>query len=199
MFQRYAALRALIYFGAVAVFYAVSAQLAKEQGGFLVFLEGGFAETVQLGCIVVTALLLVFLARAFPEVRGILALLAAVSALAAIRELNNTDTYRVIFFFPGASWVFGLVALGLVGWKFGKDLPQQVRTMMNYPACTIFVAGFTIIVAWTQIFAQRTIFNSAEVDRIVEEGLETAGYLLILSGVIELSCNLRRNQSGKQS
>ena len=131
MLQRYAALRALIYFGAVAIFYAISACLAREQGGYYVFLEGGFAETVQLISIVVAGVLLAFLARAHPEARGVLSLLATVSWLAAIRELNNTETYRIIFSFPGASWFFGLAALGFIGWRFRRNLPEQILTTMN--------------------------------------------------------------------
>ncbi|MBA4148793.1 MAG: hypothetical protein H0X66_11825 [Verrucomicrobia bacterium] len=199
MFQRYAALRTILYFGVVTIFYAIAAELARTHGGYIVFMEGGFVETVQLGTILTAGVLFVFLARKFPDQRGVLALLATVSFLACSRELNNTETYRVLYFFPGASWVFGAVILGFVLYKFGKDLPRQIRELLNQPACSLFVAGFFIVVGWGQIFAQRSIFESAEVDRIVEEGLEAAGYLLILSGAVELSYNLRDRRAAKQA
>lgn len=199
MFKRYAALRTAVYFGVVTIFYAIAAGLAKLQGGYLVFLEGGFAETVQLGAIFASGILFLFLSKDFRQQRGVLAMLATISFLASTRELNNTDLYRQIFFFPGASWFFGAAILAIITWKFGKELPRQVRDLFSQPACSLFVAGFIIIVTWAQIFAQRTIFNSHEVDRIVEEGIEAAGYLLILCGAVELSYNLRDRRSNGES
>lgn len=199
MFRQYTALRTGVYFSIVTIFYALAALLAKHEGGFVVFLEGGFAETVQLAAILASGILFLFLAKQFRSHRGVLTLLATVSFLASTRELNNTAIYRTIFAFPGASWLFGAAVLCFIAWKFGKDLPRQIRELFRLPACSLFVSGFMIVVTWAQIFAQRTIFDTSETDRIVEEGLEAAGYLLILCGVTELSYNLRDRQLPEQA
>ncbi len=194
--SRYAAIRFALYFLLVAGFFQAAVLQAKHVGPLTVFREGGFAETFQLLCALVTAISLLLLARKYKSHEGLLVCFSALALLASVRELNNTELYRVIFFFPGASWFFGLALLGYLIWRFRDGLPGQIQDFLGMPASFLFASGGIIITAWAQVFAQAPLFRTYEADRIVEEGLEAAGYLLILCGVEELSINL--NPAGDQ-
>ncbi|MFN7139183.1 MAG: hypothetical protein ACK4UN_07585 [Limisphaerales bacterium] len=192
MIFRYASIRAFIYFMVATAFFAIAAKQARTHGPEAVFSEEGLAEQVQFGCVVLSTLMLLTMSKLHVNLRGILALTGTLGLFAAVRELNNTELYRKIFFFGAASWVVGGLIFAFLLWKFHRDLLKQLDLLLRQPAATLLAGGFVIVVGWAQVFAQSSIFPSKEVDRIVEEGIETAGYLLILFGVLELVFNLKR-------
>ncbi len=198
MIARYASLRVFGYFLAITAFFGLVTRLSKAQGPMVVFQEHGFIEQVQFFCIVLSSIGLLTLARLHPRLRGLFALAGTVGVLAIMRELNNTDLYQRIFFNGAVGWVLAGVILPILLFKFRRGLLGQIDHFLKLPATALLLGGFVIVVGWAQIFAHKTIFTSKEADRIVEEGLEAAGYLLILTGIIELWFNLRKSDSDKR-
>lgn len=183
--------RVLIYGLTVTAYFALVARLAKKKGALTLFQENGMVELTQLTCILAASLLLALLAKKHSDLRGVLSLMALLAFFAGIRELNNSALYRRIFFFGAASWLLGGLTFIATLWASRRRLPREIGHLLRQPAALLLALGFVIIVGWAQVFAQESLLPVQAVDRIVEEGMECAGYLMVLFGVIELRLNLR--------
>ncbi len=184
-------IRTLLYGLLVTAYFALIARLVGRDGPLPLFKEGGLIELTQLACILATALLMAGFSKTHADFRSSLRVMALLALLASVRELNNTELYRRVFFFGSATWVAGGLACGVLLWLHRRRLPHEMNVLLRQPAALLLALGFMIIVGWAQVFAQRALLPVKELDRIVEEGIECAGYILILFGTLELHLNLR--------
>jgi len=148
--------------------------------------DDGVLEWVQVGLLVSTALLLGSIRSALHRA------LALCSAIAAFRELDRffADLLRA-----GSHGV----AMGLVGallvlhaWRARDALSAQAPAFLRRPGFVLMACGFVAVAVLSQLLGQRDIWNELSrphllgvSKRVVEEGLESAGYLLVLAGAVE--------------
>lgn len=76
-----------------------------------------------------------------------------------------------------------------------KDVFKKIWEAVAWPSFLFLAGGGIIIIGWAQTLTRQFLFIERLDDQAVEECLETAGYLFVLSGVIELYFDLRRTAS----
>ena len=185
-------LRHIFYFGIPVLFFAVVNLLAEATFVREIVEEKGFVEVLQTLLAVTSVVLLLGYARSFPGQRAFLGLAALLGGLAVIREENNSDWYRQVFFMNGSSALFGAMVLGTFCFVQRKGIFKQIWQAVAWPSFLFLLGGGIIVIGWAQTLAQQALFIERLDDRVVEECLETAGYFFILCGVIELYFDLRR-------
>ncbi|HYG34780.1 MAG TPA: hypothetical protein VEC99_08355 [Clostridia bacterium] len=190
--------RGIAYFTIPTILFAITALLAGRFSAEHVVREGGFIEQFQCGVLAICVGVLLSYCWWFPKQRAFLILSATLGSLALIREANNSAWYAKVFCFPCASSIFGLAVLSMVLWRFRDGLLEQVAQLRTRVSTLFFAAGSIIVVGWAQILTQRSLFPDRLADRALEESLEAAGYLLILSGVVELYFDLKRVPAASQ-
>lgn len=113
--------------------------------------------------------------------------------MAAVREMSQERFYRVLLLFPSLKWALSLGSIGIVLGIYCKIFLRQASLFLNLTASPVLLTGFLIVTGWAQVLGQKKLFHDLQDARIVEESLESAGYLLILLGVLEVYLNLRNN------
>lgn len=118
-------------------------------------------------------------------------LLALFAIFATFREL---DSLLEDVLFERAHWIGMGAALGGIGFILatgGAGLRSDISGFLHRPGFFLMVFGVSFVVIYGQILGQREIWKIltpdlvSESKRFIEEGLETAGYLIIGCGVVE--------------
>lgn len=181
------------------MFFSIVNLLAKRTSVRELIEEGGFVEVSQALLVAASSVLLLGYARFFPNYRAFLVFAALLGGLAVLREQNNSEWYRQMFFFEGASSVFGAIILGTCAFIQRRKIFMQIWHVIAWPSFLFIGGGGLIVIGWAQTLTQRFLFIERLDDQAVEECLETAGYFFILSGVIELYFDLRGAASARPS
>ncbi|MHC5009448.1 MAG: hypothetical protein ACYTG6_00680 [Planctomycetota bacterium] len=187
-----AALRLLAYVVVQAVallayLYAMANVGADGANAFLN--EGGPMEWIEVAILGLGALVLLGAFRAGEPILHRLLFLLVIMALA--RELDGVLEGN--FFRKAHRWIMVPVAVALVAWaaRRRRAVVPQVLAFLTRPAFAYFVFGALLAMLYAQFLGQTFVWRSLAEDmqesakRFVEEGLEAAGYLWILCGVLE--------------
>lgn len=164
----------------------------RELGGLElddILRENRWLEWIQIGLLLVTALLG---AGAFASGQPVLHRLLVLAAVFAMcREL---DSFLEDLAFDGLhTMLMGavLIAMAAVAWPGRDELRRAVPEFLKRPGFYMMFFGLMLVAIYAQIFGQRGVWellapdDTSEAKRFVEEGLELAGYLLIGCGVFE--------------
>ena len=88
-----------------------------------------------------------------------------------------------------------------------RTVARDVRECLSRPTALLFIIGFLLVAVWGQVLGQRDLWRelqrgqAAASKRLVEEGLEAAGYCFILFGIVEecLDLLVLSRQKGSRS
>ncbi len=191
--RQYPFLFHFFYFLLVIALFEGLVLLSPRVGYDRLFGAGGLLERFQLICILSSGLILFILSRVYAFQASILSLLSLLAFMAAVREMSHEQFYRVLLLFPSLKWALSLGSIGIVLGIYRKQLLRQASLFLNLTASPVLMTGFLIVTGWSQVLGQKKLFHELQDARLVEESLESAGYLLILLGVLEVYLNLRNN------
>lgn len=159
-------------------------------GDVQAFAEGHVVEWFQFALVALAAVLLAIAAWRLPTWRGLLALLAGLAGLAAMREQDMLlDSLWIGWKLPA------LLCLGLGIFVATRDLPalhRQVRRFITTPGFGILWAALLTVIGAAQLIGHGDLLGivmgdnyDGRLKRVVEEAFESFGYLLLLIGTIE--------------
>ncbi len=157
------------------------------------FHEGGVLETLQVMLLTVCALLLLSGAFVMRARRELLLVLAGPVMLVVAREMD----YLLKPALPVLGWKIGYLPLLAILWRlrdarrnaaFAADMRRFVQSQ---PFCILWAAFLTAIPV-AQLLGDGTLLQNLLADdftrafkRVIEELLESVGYVLLLIGCIE--------------
>ena len=188
-------------FGVFAL--TLSLPLVIEHGDIIIFKENGPIEWFQFGVLVTTSAVFLFGGFSLANFRQVLFLMAFVSVFAAIRELDAFLERAV----PWIGWKIGLLAiLYAVGSAYTQRtlVKRQLPPFLATRAFAILWAGFLVAVPFGQLIGHGAFLQlvmgddyNRDYKRVIEETLETMGYILILIGSFESVLQLRTAVPGQ--
>ena len=199
-------LRCFIYLLAIAGV----AQLISLEGYYSLsnasYSEHSLTEYMQDAMAFLSCILFFYAARLDKKLGMASTLLSALMAMMFIRE---SDTLLDNHAFDGA-WqlIVSLILVYIVVLTWGR-LREAYESLKEYSlqaSFGVFIAGFVAIMAFSRLMGRGAFWQAVMGDsymrvvkNIVEEGVETFGYSLILIAAIELvlAC-LRRNRKEKE-
>ncbi|HUF40669.1 MAG TPA: hypothetical protein VMR20_01835, partial [Verrucomicrobiae bacterium] len=162
----------------VALFISTAALPLLVKGDIVLFKENGPIEWFQFGLLVVATAVFVRGALSMPDFRKLFFLLAAISAFAAIRELD-VFLHRMI---PGIGWKIGipLILYALISaYRNRECLKQQLSHFLASRAFAIVWAGFLVAVPFGQLIGHGAFLQlvmgddyNRDYKRVIEEILE---------------------------
>ncbi len=158
----------------------------------LFFAENGIMEWFQLAFLISSAALLKLASIQMQELRQGFHMLALLPITASVREL---DHILDVYVFDGA-WQILVSTLILYSftfaWRNYQALRQQILYIFSFPQTGLLVSGFITVMVFSRLLGQQLFWQSVLQDdylrlvgRVVEEGCELFGYLLLLFGCIE--------------
>jgi hypothetical protein len=156
------------------------------------FKEGGPVENLQVALLGTAALALFLGAWRDPVRRALFLVMGAGVCLAVVRELDSV--FKLVF--PVLEWKppFFLVAVptAIYAWVRRRSLWAQVQAFTGRASFGVLWAGFVVVAVFAQSVGHRGLLEPVlgdaydrGVKRVVEEGLEALGYLLVLVGSLE--------------
>ena len=190
--------RLFVYTAFLFVGMAMLGELGKRWGLYF-FLEKNGLENFQLGLVLAVTAGLGLTAWRRPPVRQAFLYMALLAALALTREID----FILDVLLPGLSWKLTVAVLFTVAnanalWRWRRFWPQICHFSGTGGGAMIW-AGFVVVVALAQWLGHqdlwRTIMEEAysrQFKRVMEEIVETFGYLLIFFGTIEAMIRARR-------
>jgi hypothetical protein len=186
----------------VALFaLTLSLPILIEHGDIVIFKEDGPIEWFQFGVLVATSAILLFSSWYLANFRQIFLLMGCVAVFAAIRELDRFLEQAI----PWIGWKFGFIVLFCaVALACTKRtlVKRQIPPLLATSAFGILWAGFLVAVPVGQLLGHGPFLQLVMGDdynrhykRVIEESLETIGYLLVLIGSLESVLQLRNAAS----
>lgn len=162
------------------------------------FLEDGPIEVYHILAMACAGVALLIAAVQHAPMRTLLVILALMTAMASIRELDRVLDHHL----PALGWkpFFAAVVLMaiVVAWRGRAALVGQVRRYATTTAFGVQWAGFVIIVMFAQLVGHGEFLEALlaehfhySLKRVTEELLEAMGYTLVLIGSIELALTAR--------
>ena len=163
------------------------------------FNEDGVVEALELAMLLSIVLTCGALAVGHPEVRAVALLFGGWLGLAAIREQDQWFDQ----IFHGA-WMVpaGLVAAGMAvyAWKARSEICRGLVAFVRTPGWGFFVSGGLMALVFARLMGKKALWYhlvdaprlARNLKNMVEEGIETAGYALLLCGLVEALAGLRR-------
>ncbi|PYF83545.1 MULTISPECIES: hypothetical protein [Marinomonas] len=148
-----------------------------------------------------SCLLFLYAARLDKKLNIAATLLGALSAMMFVRE---SDSLLDQYVFDGAwqaivSMIFVCVVIAL--WGRFSSIYASLKEYSQQPSFGTFLAGFVTIMAFSRLLGRGSFWQAVMGDsymrlvkNIVEEGIETLGYTLILISAVELALACRRRQ-----
>ncbi|MPZ78726.1 MAG: hypothetical protein GEU77_19675 [Deltaproteobacteria bacterium] len=186
----------------VTLFIATAALPLLAEGDIILFKENGPIEWFQFGLLFITSAVFVGGALLVADFRTLFFLLAAITAFAAIRELDSF-LHKLI---PSTGWkiAFPLVLYALfLGYAKQEYFKRQLPQFFTTRAFAILWAGFLVAVPFGQLvghgaFLQLVMGDEYNRDykRVIEEILEVMGYVLLLIGSFESIVQLKTPRCG---
>lgn len=171
----------------------------QRMGQVTQFREGGMIESMELATLVALALAGLWIGLRHPDVRTVAFLFGGLMGLLVIREQDKWfDTFiHGAWIFPELLLAAGMAFYALRRWRQLKTgLVEFVRT----PIWGFFASGCLVTLVFSRLMGRSTLwkhvitepFLMRNVKNLVEEGLETAGYALMLCALIEAMAYLHR-------
>lgn len=195
-------LRGFIYLFAVA---GVAQLISLEGYQFQIaaeYSEQTLTEHMQDFMSFFSCILFLYAARLDKKLNIAATLLGALSAMMFVRE---SDSLLDSYVFDGAwqtivSVIFVCVVIYL--WGRFSSIYASLKEYSQQPSFGTFLAGFVTIMAFSRLMGRSSFWQAVMGDsyirlvkNIVEEGIETLGYTLILISAIELVLACRRRQT----
>ena len=165
------------------------------------FNESGVVESLELSILLVIMLVGGWVAIGHPEVRALAVLFSGWMGLAAIREQDQWFDQ-----FAHGCWVVpaGLLGLAMLvhAWRKRCEICPGLVRFVHTPGWGLCVAGGVISMVFARLMGKKELWNyliesprvARNVKNMVEEGIETAGYALMLCALIESLAYLRRQR-----
>lgn len=161
--------------------------------------EDGWLEYAQVAMLTLSAAFM--LARSPAGRHALHGVFGYLLLFATFRELDRAMDHLV---FERSNRVVMAVFAALVlraAWQERSRLRDEVVAFLGRPSFGLMLAGFVLVLVMGQVLGQRDfwkvvslhVYKSAP-KRLIEEGLEASGYLLILFGVVEERFFLRRGR-----
>jgi hypothetical protein len=185
-------LRYILYFAFPILYFACLNGLSMLTSVEAAAGEEGYGEDLQTVTLIAASLLLFRWAYLFSAQRAFLVFAGLLGSLATIREQNNTAWYHVLYHIKGTSWLYGITIVGTWIYFQRKVFFKQLWQVVAWPSFILLFFGGLVVIGWSQVLTQRSLYVNILDDTVTEEGLESAGYFLILFGVCELYHELRR-------
>ncbi|MHC4844641.1 MAG: hypothetical protein ACYTCU_00615 [Planctomycetota bacterium] len=148
--------------------------------------DDGTVEWMQVGMLAAAAALLG---------SGRSALHRALALCATIAVFRELDGFLADHVRPGSHGVaMGLVGVVLVlhAWRARERLGAEATAFFRRPGFVLMACGFVAVAVMAQLLGQRDLWHELSrphllgaSKRVVEEGLEGAGYLMVLAGAVE--------------
>lgn len=167
--------------------------------------EHSLTEHLQDLMSFLSCMLFLYAARSNAKLNIASTLLAALMAMMFVRESDSLlDTYV----FDGA-WqtVVGVIFISVLLFLWGRfsAIYASLKAYSEQPSFGTFLAGFITILAFSRLMGRGSFWQAVMGDsymrvvkNIVEEGIETLGYTLILISAIELALACRRYSKVKK-
>ncbi|ETI62201.1 hypothetical protein [Marinomonas profundimaris] len=167
--------------------------------------EHSLTEHLQDLMSFLSCMLFLYAARSNEKLNIASTLLAALMAMMFVRESDSLlDTYV----FDGA-WqtVVGVIFMSVLLFLWGRfsAIYVSLKAYSEQPSFGTFLAGFITILAFSRLMGRGSFWQAVMGDsymrvvkNIVEEGIETLGYTLILISAIELALACRRYNKVKK-
>ncbi|MBR7888268.1 hypothetical protein J9B83_04865 [Marinomonas sp. A79] len=199
-------LRSLIYlFGMAGIAHLISLEgyqlLSDAQ-----YSEHSLTEYLQDGFTLLSCVLFLIAAKMDERLHMSSTLLACLMAMMFVRE---SDAFLDAHVFDGA-WqlIVTLIIIYAIVFVWGR-IPAAYQSLKAYsmqPSFGIFVAGIVAVVAFSRMMGRGSFWQAVMGDsymrvvkNIVEEGIETFGYSLIVIAAVELTLVCVRLHSKKKS
>jgi hypothetical protein len=148
--------------------------------------DDGVVEWLQVSLLAAATLLLASSRAALHRA------LALCAAIGVFRELDNFLGDQLGAGSHGVAMGLLGALLALLAWRTRDVLGTQASAFLRRPGFVLMACGFLTIAALSQLLGQRDLWHELSrphllgiSKRVVEEGLESAGYLLILAGAVE--------------
>lgn len=146
-----------------------------------------------------SCILFLYAARLDKKLNIAATLLGALSAMMFVRE---SDSLLDSYVFDGA-WqvIVGLIFVSVMVFLWGRfsSIYASLKEYTQQPSFGTFLAGFVTIIAFSRLMGRSSFWQAVMGDsymrlvkNIVEEGIETLGYTLILISAVELVLACRR-------
>jgi len=185
------AIRFMIYSLVLLAGYALLPELIR-QGDVVVFKEGGPTEWLQFILLVLTACVFMVGSVRFRARRQWFLLLAALTSIACIRELDSLFDALL----PYVGWQLPAILALCVGLVAVLRNPRRFLMQAEEPicrrGCAILWSGFVVAVIFAQLVGHEAFLEAVMTDdyvrdykRVIEELAELFGYALLLIGSVE--------------
>lgn len=198
-------LRGFFYLFVVSAIAQLISLEGYQQLSAAEYSEHSLTEHTQDIMSFLSCMLFLYVARSDEKLKIASTLLAALMAMMFIRESDSLlDTYV----FDGA-WqtVVCIILISVMIFLWGQftAIYASIKVYSQQPSFGTFLAGFITLVAFSRLMGRGSFWQAVMGDsymrlvkNIVEEGIETLGYTLILISAAELviACR-RRNQLKK--
>ncbi|MCW8356072.1 MAG: hypothetical protein ACPGRG_05925 [Marinomonas sp.] len=192
-------LRSVIYLFTVAVVAQLISLEGYQSGSVAEYSEHSLTEHLQDMMSFLSCLLFLYVARKDAQLNIASTLLAALLAMMFVRE---SDSLLDNYVFDGA-WqaLVGLIFVCVIVFLWGRfsSIYASLKAYSQQSSFGTFLAGFVAILAFSRLMGRASFWQAVMGDsymrivkNIVEEGIETLGYTLILISAVELVIVCRR-------
>lgn len=186
-------IRFISYAVVILLIFQSIALFIQHKSAATLFSENGILEWLQILILLSCALLIHLVATRLSDIRDAARLISFLPLLACVRELDDIlDTYVA-----DSAWQIIATALILYLLYYAllhrHTIKGQFLKILAFPCTGLFLAGFLTVMIFSRLFGQQNLWQLALqenyirlVPRMVEEGCELFGYLLLLFACIEL-------------
>lgn len=154
------------------------------------FFEHGILENLQLGILAVCAIILIFMVRLS---HGVTRTISVIFLIVVVTGMLREADVKTI---PGPEWwkwlthefslqeillLAGALVLMVYVWRRREDVPAIVRRSLHPYAIPLQLG---VLLVFIGAYATEKLFRLGKFTQVAEELIETAGYLLLLVGIL---------------
>ena len=185
------AVRQVLYFAGCFAMAAVEQTAAAICKG-RTFDENGFMENLQLALLLAACASFLAVSRCRDIFHRLGGVFAACCLFAACRELDSffDDTIPLLGWKFAFLFLAGATAYALQDWK---DTRGELCAFLQHPSFTMMCAAMAVILPIAQCIGHKSFVinvlhaeHASDVKELIEEGIETVGYFMLLCSAIEL-------------
>ncbi len=191
-YQRWLPVRVAVYMLVCALMLLAVVHGVQAYGPRRILRENGVLECIQISLLAITAGMLFLRARrAGGPGRAFWLLLATLALVGCMREMDVVlEDLGSRFLRKRVPYILCALALSYCIAR-RQAVIDEIRSFMTRPVATLMVIG-AMVVLWGEFLGHRQLwksfgrwYDSGMAKRLVEEGLEACGYVLILAGCVE--------------
>lgn len=199
-------LRCFIYlFGMAGIAQLISLEGYQLQS-YAQYSEHSLTEYLQDGMTLLSCVLFFIAAKMNEKLHMSSTLLACLMGMMFVRE---SDAFLDAYAFDGA-WqlIVSVILIYAMSFVWGRipAVYQSVKAYSLQPSFGVFLAGFLAVIAFSRMMGRGSFWQAVMGDaymrvvkNIVEEGIETFGYSLIVVAALELTLACVRLRSKQKS